>query len=108
MLRFVPAVLAAFLLTCGCGYVGGPLPPLANVPSAVTDLAAKQRGGTIVAHFTIPTFTTEHIAIKEPLNLDLRIGVWPEHASVENWAEGAQTVPAPQRSGAMATYDIPS
>lgn len=108
MPRSLPALLAALLLSSGCGYIGGPLTPLANVPAPVTDLAARQRGGIIIAHFTIPAFTTERIAIKGQLDLDLRIGVWPEHASVENWAEGAQPIAAPPNPIGMATYEIPA
>ncbi|SPE30198.1 Fibronectin, type III domain protein [Candidatus Sulfopaludibacter sp. SbA3] len=82
--------------------------PLANIPSAVTDLAAKQRGGVIIAHFTVPVFTTEHVAIKDPLTLDLRVGVWPEHATVDTWAAGAKPAPAPALAGGFANYEIPA
>ena len=33
---------AAVLILTGCGYVGGPLTPLANVPAQVTDLSTVQ------------------------------------------------------------------
>jgi hypothetical protein len=60
--RPAQAILTLFLLllTAGCGYIGQPLVPLANVPQRISDLAAVQRGSTIIAHFTIPTFTTEN------------------------------------------------
>jgi hypothetical protein len=108
MPRSIAAVVAAALFTSGCGYVGGPLPPLANIPSSITDLAARQRGGDIIAHFTLPAFTTEHIAIKDPLTLDLRVGVWPENVGVETWAANAKRIPPPKTTGAIATYLIPS
>jgi hypothetical protein len=82
--------------------------PLANVPSAVTDLAAIQRGGIIIAHFTVPVFTTEHVAIRDLPALDLRVGVWPEHASVDTWAAGAKRAPDPALAGGMANYQIPA
>jgi len=56
MRRFLTA-LAAVL--SGCGYVAGPLPPLANIPARVTDLAAVQRGGKLIVQFTVPQLTTE-------------------------------------------------
>ncbi len=106
--RFLPAVLTAVLLSFGCGYVGGPLTPLANIPFAPADVAALQRGDKILAHFTIPTLTTEHVAIQSSVTLDLRIGVWPEHASVETWAAGAKRIANPKMEGGLATYEIPA
>jgi len=108
MHRLLPAPLAAVLFSFGCGYVGSPLFPLANVPSAVTDLAALQRGATIVVHFTVPVLTTEHVTMTDLPALDLRIGVWPEHASVETWAAGAKQIGNPVLAGGLATYQIPA
>jgi hypothetical protein len=108
MPRLLAAVLAAALLNFGCGYIGGPLPPLANIPSTITDVAARQRGATIIAHFTIPTFTTEHIAIRENLTLDLRVGVWPEGAGVDTWAASAKRFTPANRANSIATYEIPA
>lgn len=82
--------------------------PLANIPSPVTDLAARQRGGAIIVHFTVPVFTTEHVTLKEMPVLDLRVGVWPEHASVDTWAAGAKSINNPKLEGGIATYQIPS
>ncbi len=82
--------------------------PLANIPSTVTDLAAIQRGGTIIAHFTLPAFTTEHVVIPGSLTLDLRIGVWPEGASVDTWASRAKQISNPSLAAGIATYEIPS
>ncbi|HWD00278.1 MAG TPA: hypothetical protein VG456_26150 [Candidatus Sulfopaludibacter sp.] len=107
MPRLFAAVLAAALLNFGCGYVGGPQPPLANIPSTVTDLSARQRGATVIAHFTVPTTTTEHMPIKDQLALDLRVGVWPEGASVEAWAAGARKIAPPKVEHGLATYQIP-
>lgn len=106
--RFVPVIAVALLLSPGCGYIGGPLPPLANVPGTVTDLAAVQRGGTIIAHFTLPAFTTEHVAVNGSLTPDLRIGVWPEGASVETWAASATKFSDPTIAAGIATYEIPA
>lgn len=64
MPRALPAFAAAALLTAGCGYVGGPLTPLANVPSRVIDLAAVQRDSRIIVQFTVPRLTTEGVQSK--------------------------------------------
>ena len=71
-------------------------------------MAALQRGDRIIAHFTVPTMTTEHITIQSSLALDLRIGVWPEHASVETWAAGAKRIENAKMEGGLATYEIPA
>ncbi len=105
--RFVPRILAATtslaLLLAGCGYVGDPLPPLANVPGAVTDLSAVDRGSRIMVNFTVPTQTTEGVAIRRPLRFDLRIG-----AASENWAANAKAVAGGAVRDGIAHYDIPS
>ncbi len=95
------------LFLSGCGYVGDPLPPLANVPGHIGDVAAIQRGARIIVHFTPPAFTTEQIAIKTPLRLDLRIGAAVAPFTPEGWAEKARAIPAPAIHGGLAEYEIP-
>jgi hypothetical protein len=92
----------------GCGYVGDPLPPLANVPVPVADLAAIQRGAVIIAQFTIPTLTTESKPIPIPLTLDLRVGPNPsDHFEQDQWASGARHIVTPELTGPTASYRIP-
>lgn len=98
----------AWLWLAGCGYIAGPLPPLANVPARVTDLGAVQRGGSIIAQFTIPTLTTEQLTIKEPVTLDLRIGPAAAPFRPDQWAAQAQHVSPPTQPKGIAHYDIPS
>ncbi len=104
----LPAAVAVVLLGSGCGYIGGPMVPLANIPATVTDLAAVQRGGAILAHFTPPAFTTEHVVISGPLAPELRIGVWPEGASVETWAASAKPAASPIVENGLETYRVPA
>ncbi|HTS27823.1 MAG TPA: hypothetical protein VMH81_18240 [Bryobacteraceae bacterium] len=109
MLRTLPEVLAAALVMAGCGYVGNPMPPLANVPAPVTDLAAVQRDARIIVHFKLPTMTTESVLIKSPLKLDLRIGVAPEGPfRATTWAAQARPVPPGDVQSGVAIYEIPS
>lgn len=63
----------SFIFT-SCGYPGETLPPALNLPVKVADLAAVERGSDIVIQFTIPKQSTEGMVLKEPPDLDLRIG----------------------------------
>jgi hypothetical protein len=105
MNRFLPAAAALFL--AGCGYVGDPMPPLANVPSSVTDLAAMQRGGRIVVQFTVPATTTEGHPIPPPLHLDLRAGT-ADHFDQNQWAASARQIPPVAAAEGTARYEIPA
>src|ERR1017187_2982908 len=100
MKRFLP--VAAALLTAGFGYLGGPRPPLANVPPRVSDLAALQRGGRIIVQFTVPAKTTEGHPIPPPVRLDLRAG--PADQFEQNqWASSPRQIPASAMAGGCAT-----
>src|SRR5450631_4646715 len=104
MKRFLPAVAA--LCLAGCGYIGDPLPPLANIPPPVADLAALQRGGRIIVQFTVPTLTTEGHPIPPPVKLDLRAG--PADPFEENqWAAAARQIPPGAIANGLARYEIP-
>ncbi|MGD0774362.1 MAG: hypothetical protein ABSC05_16225 [Candidatus Solibacter sp.] len=105
MKRFLPA--AAALLLAGCGYLGEPMPPLANIPPRVSDLAAVQRGGRIIVQFTVPTKTTESHPIPPPLRLDLRAGT-ADHFEENQWAAGARQIPPGATANGVARYEIPS
>jgi hypothetical protein len=90
MNRFLPAAAVLFLV--GCGFVGDPLPPLANVPPRITDLAAVQRGSRIIVQFTVPASTTENHPIPPPVRLDLRGGP-AEQFEETQWAASARQIP---------------
>jgi hypothetical protein len=105
--QFSAAVAALFLTSCG--YIGDPLPPLANVPPRVEDLAAIQRGSVIISHLTIPQLTTEGKPIPRPLTFDLRIGPnLTEHFDENEWASRARHIVTPELTGPIATYEIPA
>jgi fibronectin type 3 domain-containing protein len=106
MRRFLPALAA--LAASGCGYVGEPLPPLANIPARVSDLTAVQRGSRILAQFTLPPITTEGVTIRSPLELDLRIGESEAPFRDEEWAAHARKAPGGSVSGGIAKFEIPS
>ena len=54
--------------------MGDPLPPALNIPTAVTDLTAVQRGDKLLIRFTAPALTTEQLPIKGFERVDVRIG----------------------------------
>ncbi len=108
-MRRISASLAAalLLLSASCGYVGGPLTPLANVPAKVTDLAAVQRGSIVIVHFTVPHLTTEARPIGKPVNLDLRIGSTPEPFNSAQWLDHAKPLSGIRIDQGLATLEIP-
>src|SRR5271165_4026646 len=105
MNRFLPA--SAALLLAGCGFVGDPLPPLANVPPRVSDLAAIQRGGHIIVQFSVPARTTEGHPIPPPVRLDLRAGT-AERFEENEWAAAARRIPPGPMENGVARYEIPA
>jgi hypothetical protein len=95
-------------LGSGCGYVGDPLPPLANIPEGVVDLAAVQRGGRLIVHFTAPAATTEGYTIPAPVRLDLRVGTAAPPFNANAWAAQAREIQPPAEIKPLAEYDIPA
>ena len=102
------ALLAALLLTAGCGYIGYPMVPLANVPNKINDLVAVQRGSTIIVHCTIPTLTTENFPIKAATKQDLRIGPAGTPFNSSEWAPQAKPVASSEVKDGILTYKIPT
>lgn len=82
--------VVAFLLLCGCGYVGPVLPPSPQLPTAVTDLHAVERGDQIVITFSTPARTTDSLPIKQFSEIDLRIGSAGVPFDFDQWAASAQ------------------
>jgi hypothetical protein len=104
MRRLVPAIAA--LLASGCGYIGAPIPPLANVPETVTKLAAIQRGAALDVRFPIPLLTTEKRPLKQPLKYDVRIGA--PGATVQAWEAHAKAVSGVHAENGVAVYEVPA
>ncbi len=98
----------AAVLAASCGYVGSPLPPLANIPAKVTDLSAVQRGDRILARFTIPSLTTEGMALKKGWTLDFRVGPAPEPYEEGLWAASAIPVTDGNVKNGSALYVVPT
>jgi hypothetical protein len=101
MMRPLPGgyLLLAVALLCGCGYVGDPLPPALNIPEAIKDLRAVQRGDRILIDFTVPSLTTEGLPVRKLRGIDLRAGSAGTPFDVEQWMSNATPVPAQGNSG---------
>ena len=87
------ALLCSALLSQSCGYMGPPLPPALNLPNRVTDLTAVQRGSKVVIHFTMSQMTTEAMPIKDPPDVDMRIGVSAPQFNQQQWLEHSERLP---------------
>jgi hypothetical protein len=103
----VGAVAGLAAVLAGCGYVGEPLPPLANVPDKITDLAAIQRGDRIIVQFHVPPVTTEGQPIPGPVKLDLRAGIG-DHFEEFSWSVHAERIPEGRITNGIARYEIPA
>jgi hypothetical protein len=101
-------LVSALFLTAGCGYIGNPIYPLANIPTKISDLSAVQRGSSILVHYSLPTFTTENNPITTGLHLDLRIGVAGDHFNPSDWPGAAKSETPQTIKGGVATYVIPT
>jgi len=69
--------VAACLILAGCGYVGEPLPPSLQIPVAISDLSAIERGEKIIVSFTVPEQTTDGARLGRIKEVDLRLGTEP-------------------------------
>jgi hypothetical protein len=56
----------AFMMV-GCGSPGAPEPPSLNLPAPVANLSAARIGDTVHLAWTMPTHTTDHVALKHPI-----------------------------------------
>jgi hypothetical protein len=108
-LRALVLVFAILFLLGGCGYIGQPLPPLLNIPGKGENVTAVQRGAIIIAHVTLPTFTTEGVVIKQGLRLELRIGPKPGgQFNAATWLAGAKPAGSATTANGIAEYRIPA
>ncbi len=85
--------LVSVLLLASCGYIADPLPPSAQIPQAVGDLTAVQRGDKIVLHFTLPRTNTDGLLIKEFDLVQAEIGPDITPFTIAAWAAGSKATP---------------
>jgi hypothetical protein len=70
--RALPVLVIAVALGAACGKKGPPLPPLANVPAAPTDVSTRRSGETVTIRFTVPRANVTNI---QPANIE-RVDVY--------------------------------
>jgi hypothetical protein len=58
LLSFFQLICCGILFMAGCGAPGEPVPPSPPIPSAVSDLSARQVGDSVVLSFTLPSKST--------------------------------------------------
>jgi hypothetical protein len=72
-LKTCPTLVFAVVMT-GCGNVGEPMYPSLNLPARITDLHVVEHGSALVVNFTIPSLTTDGVAVKNLRSVDLALG----------------------------------
>lgn len=93
-LRFRTGLAPILLVSLvGCGYVGPVLPPSPQLPLAIANLVAVQRGDEIVIDFSTPPRTTDNLPVKHLSEIDLRIGLATIPFDYDRWASGAKRYP---------------
>jgi hypothetical protein len=76
----LPAMGACFLACAwlaGCASPGEPTPPRPIIPVAVTDLAARQSGNSVLLTFTVPRRSTDREQLIELPTLEIYRAVLP-------------------------------
>ena len=84
------STVAAFGLFAGCGYVGPVLPPSPEIPVAVSNLTAVERGDQIEIQFSTPVRTTDNLPITRFSKVEAAIGPDVQPFDFDRWAAGAQ------------------
>ena len=104
----VLVLLASALLWSGCGYIGEPLPPALHIPQRVADLSAAERGDRIIVTFTVPTQTTDALAIGSPLTMEVRVGTALAPFNLDAWLAGAKAFRGIVTDQPAMRYPVPA
>lgn len=104
-----PGIAVLFLaLASSCGYVGEPLPPALNIAAPIRDLRAVEYGDNIIVNFTIPSLTTDGLALKRIGAVDLRAGPGGNPFDANRWAAEAKRIPVAADSPGAVEARIPA
>lgn len=91
------SIFAVLVLLAGCASPGEPVERKAQVPAAVTDLAAEQSGNGALLSFTLPRETAERRLLKHPPDVEI----------YREFVSGAAGIAASPASGAAPLVTIP-
>lgn len=75
-----------------CGTPGDPTAPQPVVPEAITDLAARQAGGSVVLTFTLPNKSTEGSPLEAPPDVEIFRGMLPAGAPLPTKADALKQI----------------
>jgi len=87
--------VGVFLFLCGCGAPGEPQPRRPPIPTAITDLSARQLGDGVLLTFTLPKDAVTGQRLSEPPAVEILRAVAPEGGT-------------PKTAAARLAYTIPS
>ena len=62
---------ASIALLIGCGSPGAPAPPSLNLPAPVQNLSAVRTENSVALIWTMPTRTTDRVALKHPISAEV-------------------------------------
>ncbi len=89
-------LLAGTVALVGCGVPGIPKPPSLDLPQTVTDLRAVRKGDRVYLDWTVPSETTDRLAVRHLGLTNICRGLAP----ISECANPVGEVPAPQLAGA--------
>lgn len=92
-----PLLFSLFSLLAACGAPGDPTPRRPPVPVAITDLAARQVGETVILTFTLPSRTVDDRELEQPPDIE-----------IFRWFQPPGAIPDPQNVPATALLMVPS
>ena len=84
-------VVLILVASCGCAYVGAPLPPTLKIPERVSVVNARQHADRIVIGFIVSGKSTDDLVLKHLREIELRYG--PPAATMDRWAAESKRIP---------------
>lgn len=90
----VSAVCVVLAFTGSCGYIGPVVPPSPEIPVAVINLSAVERGDQLQIAFTTPVLTTDFLPVKRLESVEVRIGPAVTPFDSGKWEQTSKRYPS--------------